>query len=35
MPINFSTDLQWKAVWLVTLRSMNYEEVSKILMIFI
>ena len=31
MPINYSTDLWWRAVWLVTLRGMSYEEVGKVL----
>ena len=30
MPIN---DLQWRAMWLVTLRGMSYEEVGKLLFI--
>ena len=33
MPVNYSTDLRWRAVWLVTLRGMKYEEVSKMLFI--
>ena len=33
MPVNYSTDLRWRAVWLVTLRGMSYEEVGKILFI--
>ena len=33
MPVNYSTDLQWRAVWLITLRGMTYEEVSKVLFI--
>ena len=33
MPVNYSMDLRWRAVWLVTLRGMTYEEVSKVLFI--
>ena len=30
MPVYYSTDLRWRAVWLVTLHGMTYEEVSKL-----
>ena len=33
MPVNYSTDLRWRAVWVVTLRGLNYQEVSKMLFI--
>ena len=33
MPVNYSTDLRWRAVWLVTLRGMSYEEVGRMLFI--
>ena len=33
MPINDSTDLWWRAVWLVTLRGTSHEEVGKVLFI--
>ena len=33
MPVNYSSDLRWRAVWLVTLRGMTYEEVSQMLFI--
>ena len=28
MPKHYSTDLRWRAVWLVLLRKMSYNEVS-------
>ena len=31
MPKHYSTDLRWRAVWLVLLRNMSYNEVSDIL----
>ena len=33
MPVKYSTHLWWRAMWLVTLRGMTYEKVSKVLFI--
>lgn len=31
MPVSYSTDLHWRAVWLVTLRNLTYEETGEML----
>ena len=31
MPVSYSTDLHWRAVWLVTSRNLTYDETSEML----
>ena len=31
MPVSYSTDLRWRAVWLVTLRNLTYDEAGEML----
>ena len=31
MPVSYSTDLRWRAVWLVTLRNLIYDEAGEML----
>ena len=31
MPVSYSTDLCWRAVWLVTLRNLTYDEAGEML----
>ncbi len=31
MPVGYSTDLHWRAVWLVSMRNLTYDEAGEML----